>query len=130
MKTVLVALALLLVFQPAMASEVANPLFSRTHMLPSPFTLPGGRIVIGTEAAFGVTDFLQVGTSILRDLYQVYNANAKVSLVDLPEFALALTADFQKYNYNDISVLNPSVEVTSWGPGAVASWAILPNLAH
>lgn len=114
----------------ATASQGTNPLFAKTHMLPSPFTLPAGRLIIGTEVAFGVTDFLQVGTSLISDIYQVYNANAKLSLVDLEPFALALTGHFQTYNYKDLDSSNPDVQVTSYGPGLVASYELIPNLAH
>ncbi|HUP56079.1 MAG TPA: hypothetical protein VM598_01410 [Bdellovibrionota bacterium] len=129
MRTRLLLIAFLIA-APAQASQGENPLFARTHMLPSPFTLPGGRLIVGTEVAFGITDFLQVGTSLLRDLYRVYNANTKLSLVDLDEFAFALTGEWQSYNYRDISVTNPDVKVTSWMPGFIASWAPLPRLAH
>ena len=33
----------------AKPSRVDNPLLGYTHLLPSPFTAPGGRMVIGTD---------------------------------------------------------------------------------
>ncbi len=121
---------LFLCFLITTVSEAAeNKLFSFTHMLPSPFTLPAGRLVYGTELAFGVTDFLQVGTNILRDFFKFYNANAKVSLIDYPNFAFALTGGWESYNYKNISATNPSIQITSWMPGAVVSFALAPPLA-
>ena len=111
------------------ANAVDNPLFYYTHLLPSPFTMPAGHIVLGTQVAFGLTDFLQVGTDALRDIFKVYNANAKLALLDYPEFALALTLGFESYNYHDIDDRNPDASVTAWQPGAVTGFALLPNLA-
>lgn len=106
-----------------------NHLFGYTHLLPSPFTLPAGRFVIGTDLAYGVTDFLTVGTSILRDFYKVYNANAKLSMFDYESFACALTGGYESYNYKDLYSGNPDVTVTSWLPGAVFSFALLDRVA-
>ena len=113
----------------ARASKVENPQFAYTHMQPSPFTLPAGRLVYGTELAFGLTDFLQVGTNILRDFFRMYNANAKLSLVDYPSFAFGLTGGFEYFNYKNISSSNPDFQVTSYLPGAVAAFALLPRVA-
>src|SRR5271154_3378480 len=86
----------------AQADDGTNPIYGYTHLLSSPLTLPGGRLVLGTDIAYGITDFFQIGTSLLRDVYQVYNANVKLSIVNVPEFALALTGGWQSYNYNNI----------------------------
>jgi hypothetical protein len=111
------------------ASERVNPLFGYTHMMSSPFALPQGRLVFGTDLAFGLTDFLQVGTSILRDAYQFYNANAKLSLVDSGAFAMALTGEYQAYNYRDISSSNPDLSVRSVMPGLVTAFELVDRLA-
>ena len=124
---VLLGLAVSL-FSPR-AQSVENPMFSFTHMLPSPFTLPAGRLVLGTQFAYGLTDFLQIGTDVFRDFYKIYNANAKVSLLDFPEYATALTLGFEHYNYKDIDSGNPDLKVTSWQPGAVTSLEVMPYVA-
>ena len=113
----------------ARASEVANPLFAYTHLLPSPFTVPAGRLSYGTDVALGVTDFFQVGSGILRDAYRFYNVNAKLALVDYPEFALALTGSYEFYNYHDISPDNPDLKVTAWQPGIVTAFELFPRFA-
>ncbi len=120
-------LGLFFPIQKATAAE--NPLFAYTHLLPGPFTLPSGRFLIGTDLAYGVTDFFQIGTSILRDFYKAYNANAKLSLVDYPSFACALTGGYEYFNYKDLYSSNPDVSVTSWLPGAVFSNSLLERLA-
>lgn len=106
-----------------------NPIFGYPHLLASPFTLPAGRLIIGTEAALGVTDFLEVGTSVLRDFYRIYNASAKLSLVDFEGFAFAVTGGFETFNYRDIHPTNPDLTVTSLLPGAVAAFELLPRFA-
>jgi hypothetical protein len=113
----------------ARASTVENPLFGYTHLLPSPFTLPAGRLQLGTQIALGVTDFLQVGTDLLRDIYQVYNANAKLGVLDFPEFALGLNLGWETYNLNDFDARNPNLQITSWQPGAVAGFETIPHVA-
>jgi hypothetical protein len=115
--------------RPAQASEGLNPVFSYTHLMPSPFTLPAGRLVFGTDVALGITDFFQVGTSLIRDVYKFYNVGAKASLVDTQEFALAATLGFQTYNLNDIDPRNPDFKVTSWMPGLVTAFELAPRLA-
>jgi hypothetical protein len=111
------------------ASRVENPLFGYTHLLASPFTLPAGRVSFGTEVAVGVTDFLQIGTNLVSDAYQVYNAYAKLSLLDFPAFAMGLTLGYQTFNYNNLNASNPDLQVTSWLPGVVTSYALHKNLA-
>lgn len=106
-----------------------NPLFGYTHLLPSPYTLPAGTLVLGTDVGFGVTDFFQVGTNVVRDLYQIYNANAKLSVLDYPEFAAGLTLGYQTFNYKDFDSTNPDLRVTSWLPGIVGAFSLLDNLA-
>jgi hypothetical protein len=111
------------------SSSVENPLFGYTHRLPSPFTVPQGHLVLGTEVAYGVTDFLEVGTSVINDAYKVFNAHAKVALVDYPEFAFGLNLEWEHYNIRDFALGNPDLAVNSWMPGAVGAYAILPELA-
>jgi hypothetical protein len=128
--TALCAAALSFTARPARAAiAYENPLFAFTHLLPSPFTLPAGRLVLGTSVAFGITDFLQVGTDVLSDFYKVYNANAKVAIVDYPEFALAATLGYSAYNYHDIASTNPDFSVTTWQPGLVTGFSLLEHVA-
>ena len=107
----------------------ANALFGHTHLLPSPHTLRSGRLLYGTDMAFGVTDFFQVGTNVLRDFFKIYNANAKVSLLDFQAFALSPTFGFESYNLHDISDGNPDLRVTSFLPGAVTAFGVLDDVA-
>lgn len=116
-------------FSKARASDYNNPLFAYPHLLPSPFTLPAGRFVIGTSSAVGLTNFLQVGTNLIRDFYKVFNANAKLSMFDFDVFALALYVEGQTFNLNDISDKNPDVRVYSLMPGIVTSYALGESLA-
>lgn len=117
--------------EPALAArrvEVENPIFGYTHMLPSPFTVPGGMLLVGTDVVLGVTDFFQVGTNVIRDFYQSYNGNIKIALLDAPGFAFALTGGIEHYNYRNFDSTNPDVWVTSYQPGAVVAIGVLPTL--
>src|SRR4051812_22063861 len=77
------------------AVETSNPLFGYTHLLHSPFTMPSGKIALGTTVAIGLTDFLQVGTDLIRDFYHVYNASAKVGVFDNQQVAFAFTGGWE-----------------------------------
>ncbi len=109
--------------------EVENPLFGYPHLLPSPFTLPGGKLLLGTAVAFGVTDFLQIGTNLLADFYQNYNASLKLAIFENEVTAFALTGSFQRYNPSTFSASNPDEWINSYQPGAVVAVAILPKVA-
>lgn len=114
--------------QSRAASTYDNPILGYTHLLPSPYTLPAGRFSFGTDLAYGITDFLQVGTSLLYDVFQIYNVNARVSLLDMPGFSFALTGAFESYNLQSLDSSNPNIAVTSLLPGAVAGFALTPEL--
>ncbi len=77
----------------------------------------------------GLTDFLQVGTGVSRNFYQVYNLNAKASLLDRPDYAAAVVLGWESTNLKDIGVLNPDLRVQSWLPGAVFAVSPHPQLA-
>jgi hypothetical protein len=91
--------------------------------------MPGGTLALGTTMSLGVTDFFQVGTDIYRDFYKVFNAHAKISLIDYPDFAMGLTGGWESYNFHDISNYNPDVQVTSWQPGVATAYALHKRLA-
>jgi hypothetical protein len=122
-------LLVLLLSSSAFASDFENPMFGYTHMLPSPFTLPAGRFVLGTDTAFGVTSFLQVSTNVVGDLYQFYNVQAEVSLYDDSLVALAVNLGYETYNIDSLSAAFPSQWISAWLPGAVAGFALAPPLA-
>ncbi len=108
---------------------VSNPLFGYTHLLPSPLTLPDRRFVIGSDLAYGVCDFFQVGTGLLRDIYQVYNINARLKLIDLPRFTLGVNVEYETFNYHDIAASNPDLRQGALLPGLVAGFELMPRVA-
>ena len=112
------------------AHRAENPLLGYTHLLPSPFTIPGGRLVLGTSIGLGLTDFFQVSTDVIHDFYKVYNASAKVAVLDFQEFALALTLGYVNYDLHDIDPTNPPTSVTSWQPGFVAAYEPIEHVSH
>jgi len=114
---------------PQARASGGNPLFGHPHMQGSPLTLPAGRVVAGSSAAIGLTDFAEVGTNVVSDLYQVYNASAKVQLLSTPDVAAAISAGYQSYNPRNLVATNPDMTITSWQPGATVAFALDPRLA-
>lgn len=111
------------------AHAVENPIFGYTHLLPSPFTLPAGKFFIGSSAGIGITDFLQIETNVIADIYEIYNARAKLSLLDFPGFAFGVYLGYQNVNLHDLANSNPSLRFNSWMPGGTLGIEILPNVA-
>jgi len=123
------ALLLVLGSTAAHASAVRNPIFGHTHMLASPFTLPAGRVTFGSTAAIGVTDFFDLSTNVVRDIFQIFNLTARFSLVDTEKFAFGVFVGSQAFNFRSMDSANPDLWQTSVLPGAVAGVEILPRLA-
>jgi hypothetical protein len=92
-------------------------------------TLPAGVLVYGTGVAYGVTDFFQLGTNLLRNFYQIWNAQAKLSILDFEPFALAATMGFETFSLRAISSLNPDVRVTSYQPGLTTATRLGDSMA-
>ena len=113
----------------ASRTSTFNPVFTRPHLQPSPYSLPPGRIIIGTDVAWGATSFLTLGTSLIRDLYGIYNLHAKVELFRTPGVAAALTMGWEYYNLRNISLSNPDLTVTSYQPGGVMAFALGSEVA-
>lgn len=113
----------------ASGGDNRNPLFHATHMQPSPYTQRAGDVMIGTEASIGLTDFLEVGTSLIRDFYKIFNAYAKVKIYDDAQYAIAAGLSFETYNLNNISDANPDFRVNTWAPSIIGAYALRSNLA-
>jgi hypothetical protein len=113
----------------ASARAGENPVFVCTHLLPSPYTIPAGRLSYGSSFSLGVTDFMQIGTNAWLDAYRVWNGDVKLSLLDYRNFALSLTGEVLYYNLADMDPRNPSMQITSWQPGAVAAFGFLERFA-
>jgi len=115
---------------PLHATTIAeNPLLSYTHLLPIPFTLPPGRVIIGTTSGVGVTDFLEANTNLVADFYRIYNVQAKFALLNFPGIASAVYLGYQYVNLHDVSSANPSIAISSLMPGAVVGVEVIPQIA-
>lgn len=121
--------------QPAESQEApltldgSNPIFAFTHLLPSPLTLPAGQLMLGSEVAYGLFGWAQVGTGLVEDIYQVFNVDAKVKLIDYPKFTLGASAAFETYNYQNYGPANPDMRVNAWLPGLTAGYEVAPRFA-
>ncbi|MBY0470543.1 hypothetical protein K2X30_05190 [bacterium] len=116
------------IFSPPIQAE-SNPLFFYTHRMSSPYTMPAGRLYLGTSVGVGVTDFLQISTDVVRDIYKTYNVQAKLSVLDSSAFAVALTGGYVTYNYADAAVGNPNLQINTVQPGGVIAIGLAPTLA-
>lgn len=87
-------------------------------------------MILGTESSIGVTEFFQLSTNVLSDLNRIYNVSGKLLVHQNKNFAVAATIGYQTYNYQDVNILAPNAQSTSWMPGLVIAiepvtdWAI------
>jgi hypothetical protein len=106
-----------------------NPVFGYSHLAGSPYTLPSGRLVYGTDVAVGVTNQFQVGTNILRDSFQFYNAQAKYRVVSTSSFAAATTFGFETFDTAAVGVSTQSAQITNYLPGVVTAVGVGESVA-
>lgn len=109
--------------------DTVNPAFGFTHMLPSPMNIPGGAWMIGSSVAYGVTDFLQLSTDVIRDAYRYWNVQAKVPLIEFPTFITSAYVSWDTFNLNNYEDRNPDRRVTAWQPGLVTGYELSENMA-
>lgn len=114
--------------EPARGEEV-NAAFPYTHLLPSPYNIPGGSYVFGTSFAYGIFDSLQVSTNLARTIQQHWNFEAKVPLVEYPTFVASAFVDYESYNPRHIDDTNPDIRLNRWQPGLVTGYEITPDIA-
>ncbi len=122
-------LCLLLHMTSSARAGSSNLLFALPHLSPSPLTLPAGRLLLGTQISYGVTDFLQVETDLLRDFYSVYNAHLKLQIWDEDLAAVALTLGFETYNPKNFYPTCPDSQITSWQPGVAIALLAMDRVA-
>ena len=85
-------------------------------MKPTGYTLNRGEFIVGIGSiGFGITDNVQIGTNLLLFIFQVYNANLKVSLTKTESMAFALGLSFNSFN---LDVGNDEIGFTSISPYA------------
>lgn len=102
MKRTMIILLLLAAAAPAFAEVGFEGRPITNHLwMPTGHTLNRGEFLVGLgPIGFGISDNIQVGTNILLFLFQVYNANLKVSLIRSEELALAAGVGFHHFNWN------------------------------
>lgn len=81
---------------------------------PTGFTLNQGEFTVGLGSiGFGITDRVQIGTNVLLYLFQVYNADVKVNLINSDAVSLAAGLDL---NHFDLEVFGADTGFTSLSP--------------
>lgn len=111
------------------ADDTPNAAFSYTHLLPSPNTIPGGSWVVGSSIAYGVSDYLQLSTDFIRDVYGYWNVSAKAPLIEYPTFVASAFVSWDSFNLRNAGDSNPDQRVTSLQPGLVTGFEIMPDMA-
>jgi hypothetical protein len=103
--------------------------FLYTHSLPSPINLPSGAWTLGTRAAYGLTDFIEISTEVSRDVTRHYNVMAKVPLLEYPAFIASAFIQFGHYNLKHYDSRNPDYAISAWQPGLVTGFALENDMA-
>lgn len=106
-----------------------NPAFSYTHLLPSPFNVPQGALIVGTSLTYGVFDFFQVSTDLMRTLNEQWNFQAKVPLIEYPTFMATAFVGYENFNPRNISGLNPDIRYARWQPGLTTAYELGRDMA-
>ena len=95
-------------------------------MMPTGYTLNSGEFTIGFGSiGYGINDKIQIGTNVLLFLFQYYNANAKVNLLNEEGMAVAAGLDFGKFN---LDVFGSDAGFTSYSPFVSLSKDVSPKL--
>jgi hypothetical protein len=111
------------------SDDEVNAAFPYTHLLPSPFNLPGGSYFFGTSFAYGVFDSLELSTNLARTIQQQWNFRAKVPLIEYPTFIATAFVDYNTFNAHHYSETNPDEWTKRWQPGLVTGYEITPDIA-
>jgi len=83
------------------------------------YTLNKGEFTIGLgSVSFGITDQVQVGTNILLYLFQIYNADLKVTLMNSESVTVAAGSNFSVFN---LEVFGADTGFTSFSPYVAVS---------
>ena len=113
-------ICLLFVFTTSVFAEVGfegRPITNNLWM-PTGYTLNSGEFLVGLgPIGFGISDNIQIGTNILLFLFQVYNANLKISLIKTDDLALAGGVGFHHFNWN--------LEGEDFNPTAITPYAVV-----
>lgn len=107
----------------AMSGFEGRPI-TNNAFTPTGYTLHKGEFAIGLGSiAFGFTDNVQVGTNLLLWIFQVYNAGAKVALVEDDDRAISVGV--QAYQLSlDLEEGDDESDFTAIAPYAAASFRL------
>ena len=81
-----------------------RPIINNVQM-PTGYMLNRGEFIVGIGSiGFGITDNVQVGTNLLLFLFQVYNANLKISFIKTESMAFGAGVDLHSFNLDVFDV--------------------------
>ena len=85
------------------------------------YTLEWGEIQLGlNQTSIGILPRTQVGTQVLLNAVGIYNANAKINLLRVGPFDLALTGDY-------LTLPSDNLQIQYYGIGGYSSLRVLEN---
>ena len=127
MKKLLTTALLLAIFASAVFADVGfegRPI-TNNLMMPTGYTLHQSEFIVGLGSiGFGITENIQVGTNILLFLFQMYNANIKVSFMKTETMAIAAGVEFAQFNLDILLEEDEEAGFTTISPFLVFSTKI------
>ena len=125
MKKVLIVVLICFIFASTLYAESGfegRPITDNVWV-PTGYTLHKGEFIVGIgPIGVGITDNVQVGTNILLWLFQIYNANLKVNVMQSSSMAFAVGLDYTRFNLSslfsdddetDFNVISPFVSLST-----------------
>ncbi len=105
-KAILLVLLMSIAVMPLWGIINDNLRLTSAHAVPTAYTLNQGEVLIGIgPLAYGIHDKFQIGTNMLLDILQVFNADIKLNILDFEAMGLAAGVGFAHFglfgsNYN------------------------------
>ncbi|MBN2543897.1 hypothetical protein JXI42_13650 [bacterium] len=99
-----VIIILIILFVASSSWGIINDEFKLigAHAIPTAYTLNKGEVLIGIgPLGYGITDRFQVSTNMLLDIFQVFNADAKMNFID-GRIGLGGGIGFQHFSLFDV----------------------------
>ena len=109
--------------------EETSLVFLYTQSLPSPINLTAGHWTLGSRAAYGVADFVEISSDLVRDVSRQYVVQAKVPILEFPDFIASAFIQYSHFNLHHYDKRNPNYAISAWQPGFVTGFALEHDMA-
>jgi hypothetical protein len=116
MKKMLITIFIFITISVSTSAEEGfnkRPIINNLNM-PTGFTLNKGEFTVGIGTlGYGISDRIQISTNILLYLFQVYNGDLKIQVINSGSFSLAAGLDM---NYINLKVYGEDTGFTAFSP--------------